>query len=101
MDKSRRHLYVTLGILAAGLAVAVPVYLRGAADESLPFELTADGKRYSYDVERLSGKQGVIFQQLGDAISSALHGWRLGITIGVLACIVALTYFLVATRKQG
>jgi hypothetical protein len=99
-DGSRRPLYITLAILAVGWAIGIPIYLaRSAEEESLPFELTEDGKKYIYNLERLGGRSAVFYEQLGDALSSAFHGWRLGITICLISCVVALIYFIRATRK--
>ena len=41
----------------------------------------------------------MFYSELSDAFSSLWHGSRLGITIGVLGCLVALVYYLSATGK--
>jgi hypothetical protein len=52
-----------------------------------------------YQLERLGGKSAVFYQELSDGFSSLWHGSRLGITIGVISCLVALVYYLSATGK--
>jgi hypothetical protein len=99
MPAPRRPLYIALAILAVGWGIGISVYLTGADDDSLPFELTSDSKRYVYQLERLGGKSAVFYSELYDGLSSLWHGSRLGITIGVLSCLVALVYYRSATRK--
>jgi hypothetical protein len=96
----RRQLYITLAILAVGWGIAIPVYLHGASDDELPFELTDAAKLNVGRLERLGGKSAVFYQQLGDSLASLFQGWRLGITIAVATCVVALVYFMVSTRPR-
>jgi ABC-type multidrug transport system permease subunit len=100
MDRHRRHVLVTLGILAAGFAVAVPVYLHGSAQESLPFELTEDGKKYLYNIQQMQGQEGLLIAQLSNFWSGLWRGWELGITLAVITCVIALAYYLIATRTK-
>jgi hypothetical protein len=95
----RRQLYITLAILGVGWGIGIPIYLRGASDEELPYELTDAAKLNVSRLERLGGKSAVFYQQLGDSLASLFQGWRLGITIAVVSCVVALVYFIVSTRK--
>jgi hypothetical protein len=101
MDRHRRQVFVTLGILAAGFAVSIPVYLHGAAQEDLPFELTEDGKKYLYNIEQMQGKEGLLIAQLTSFWNGLWRGWELGITLAVITCIAALAYYLIATREQA
>lgn len=96
---ARRHLIVAAAIFVAGWAVGIPVYLAGASEEDLPFELTDASKLYLRRLEYLGGKGAVVYQQLGDFLSSLFHGWRLGLTIGVLSTVVAMAYFMLAPRQ--
>jgi hypothetical protein len=98
MSAPRRPLYIALGILALGWGIGIPIYLSGADDDSVPFEMTTDSRRYVYQLERLGGKSAVLYSELYDAFSSLWRGSRLGITIGVLSCLVALVYYRSATR---
>jgi hypothetical protein len=94
----RRHLFITLAIFVLGWGVASAIFLTRPGDDPLPFELTDDGKRYSYDTERMAGKQAVYFAQLSEFLASLFHGQTLGLTIGVLASVAALLYYIVATH---
>jgi hypothetical protein len=99
MPAPRRPLYIALAILAVGWGIGIPIYLMGADEDSLPFELTTGSRRYVNQLERLGGKSAVFFQEVSDAFSSLWHGSRLGITIGVLSCLVALVYYWSATQN--
>jgi hypothetical protein len=94
----RRHLFITLAIFVVGWGVAIAIFVSRAGDDSLPFELTDDGKRYTYDIERLGGKQAVFIAQLNQFLTSLFQGQTLGLTIGILASCAALLYYIVATR---
>jgi hypothetical protein len=94
----RRHLFITLAIFVVGWGAAIAIFVSRAGDDALPFELTDDGKRYTYEVERLGGKQAVVFAQLNELLASLFRGQGLGLTIGVLASVAALLYYVVATR---
>jgi hypothetical protein len=99
MSSSRRHLLVIAAILAVGWGAAVPIYLRGGTDESLPMELTEDTKLNDYRLERLAGKSGVYYHQLHDGIASLWHGANLGITLFVVTSVIALAYYLAVSRR--
>ena len=95
----RRPLYVTLGILAVGWAIALPLMLADSGDDALPFEMTDDSKKYLRTIEQFGGKSSVFYAQLDQLLSSFFHGWRLGVTIAFSSCAVALIYYLRATRR--
>ena len=99
MSAPRRPLYIALAILAVGWGIGIPVYLTGTDEDALPFEMTTDSRRYVYQLERLGGKSAVFYQELYDGFASLWHGSRLGITIGVISCLVALVYYRSATPK--
>jgi hypothetical protein len=96
---ARRHLLVSTAILVMGWAVGVAIYLSAGADEQLPFELTYDSKRSVYRLEQLGGKSALFYQEIDDFLASLWHGSRLGLTIGVLASLLALAWFAFAPRK--
>jgi hypothetical protein len=96
---ARRHLYVSIAILAAGWSVGLAIYLSALDDEQLPFELTDASKLYVYRLEQLGGKFAVIYQEMNDFLASLWHGSRLGLTIGVLSSLLALGWFLLAPRR--
>ena len=99
ISRHRRHLLVIALILAAGWGAALPLYLHGAVDESLPMELTEDTKLNDYRLERLAGKSGVYYHQLHDSFASLWRGPNLGITVFVLTSLVALAYYLIVSRR--
>jgi len=99
MRAPRRPLYVALAILAVGWGIGIAIYLTAADPDSLPFEMTTGDRRYVNQLERLGGKSAVFYSELSDAFASLWQGPRLGITIGVLATVVALVYYLSATGK--
>ncbi|MFL5367476.1 MAG: hypothetical protein ACJ781_18550 [Myxococcales bacterium] len=101
MRSQRRPLYIALSILAVGWGIGIPVCLVSAAEDALPFEMTTEDRRYVYQLERFGGKSAVLYSELYDAFSSLWHGPRLGITIGVLSCLVALVYYWSATGKRS
>ena len=87
--------------MAAGWAVGIPIYLFGGNPESLPFELTSDDKVNVNRLGRLGGTQALFFEQLGEWLSSLFHGWRLGITIAVLATLLGLAIYLLAPAERS
>jgi len=98
---ARHHLIIAAAILAIGWGVGIPIYLSGSDEESLPFELTTDSRKYMNQVERLGGKSGLFYQDLLDAFHAWSHGWRLGITIAAIASIVAVIYLWLAPADTG
>jgi hypothetical protein len=96
---ARRHLFVSIAILAAGWAVGIAIWFSAAADEQLPFELTYESKRNTYRLEQLGGKSALLYQEIDDFLASLWHGSRLGLTIGVLSSLLAVCWFLLAPRK--
>jgi len=101
MPPRRRPLYIALAILAVGWGIGIAVYLTAADEDSLPFALTTDSRHYVNQLERLGGKSAVFYEELSEGISSLWHGPRLGITIGVLSCLVALVYYWSATQDRS
>jgi hypothetical protein len=101
MPAPRRPLYIALAILAVGWGIGIPIYLTGVDEDSLPFEMTTDSRHYVYQLERIGGKLAVLYQDVSDAFSSLWHGSRLGITIGVISCLVAFIYYRSATGKRS
>lgn len=97
---SRFHRNVAIGICLAGWAVGLPIYMfGGSGDDALPFELTMEAKSNVNRLGRLGGTSALVYQQFGDWLSSLFHGWRLGLTIGVLASLFALAWYQLAPRR--
>jgi hypothetical protein len=61
---------------------------------------TADSKRYQYDMERISGKSGVVAGEIYQWLSSLWHGQRLAYTIGIIATGIFLVCFLIAQHPD-
>ena len=101
MSARRRPLYIALAILAVGWGIGISDNLTTADEDSLPFELTTGSRHYVNQLERLGGKSAVFYQELSDGFSSLWHGSRLGITIGVLSCLVALVYYRTAAKSRS
>jgi hypothetical protein len=96
---ARRHLVVAMAILAVGWGIGLRIYLAGADDQTLPFELTADSRQYMNQVERLGGKSAVIYQELLALVQAWTHGWRLGITVAAISSVLALAWLWFAPVK--
>jgi hypothetical protein len=79
--------------------VGIAVYVSAGSNEQVPFELTDEAKRYTYQLEQSGGQFALMVHQINESVAGAFHGAALGITIGVLATIVALCWFLVARRR--
>ncbi len=102
MTRAPLHRNIALAILAAGWAVGLPIFMfAGSGEESLPFELTSDSRINANRLGRLGGRSALFYQQLGDWLGGLFHGWRLGLTIGVLASLLALAWYLLAPPRQA
>jgi hypothetical protein len=90
----RAHRNFAAGLCIAGWLVGLPIYMfAGSGAESLPYELTYDNKVNIDRLERLGGKSAFFYQQLGEFLSSFFRGSTLGLTIGVLATLLALAWY--------
>jgi len=97
MRRAPLHRKIALAILAAGWLVGIPILMFGASDDAdLPFELTMDTKVSIGRLERLGGRSALFYENLREALSALFHGWRLGLTIVVLASVLALAWYLLA-----
>jgi hypothetical protein len=101
MPPSPLHRNIALAIAAISWAVGLPILaLARDAGESLPFELTMDAKINDQRLERLAGKSALVYQELGAWLDSMFHGWKLGLTVGVLGSLFALAWYLLAPHRQ-
>ncbi len=97
MRRAPLHRNIALAIAAAGWAIGLPIFMfAGEGSESLPFELTMDARVNVNRLERLGGKSALFYEQLGEWLNGIFHGWRLGLTIGVLGSLLALAWYLLA-----
>jgi hypothetical protein len=96
---AKRHQFVPFAILVFGWAIGLAIYLSAAGDEQLPFELTDASKLYRYRLEEAGGKSALLYEDIRQFVESLWHAPRLGLTIGVLASVVALVWFRLAPRR--
>jgi hypothetical protein len=96
MRRAPLHRNIALAFLAAGWLVGIPILMFAGDDADLPFELTMDTKVNIGRLERLGGRSALFYEQLRETITALFHGWRLGLTIGVLGSLLALAWYLAA-----
>jgi hypothetical protein len=102
MRRAPPHRNIALAIFAAGWLAGLPILMFGAGDDAaLPFELTMDAKVNLGRLERLGGRSALFYEQLGETLGAFFHGWRLGLTIGVLGSLLALAWYLLAPDARG
>ena len=92
-DRRRRHLAVATGILLAGLAAAVVIYVRATATADAPLEFSPDtSKRYLRDLELYGGTANVLAVEAKTWWDGLWHGTSLAYTVAALALLAALAY---------
>lgn len=97
MRRAPLHRNIAIAILAAGWLVGLPILIFAPDDDAaLPFELTMETRVNIARLERLGGKSALFYEQLRETLSALFHGWRLGLTIAVLASLLALAWYLLA-----
>ena len=83
-------------ILAAGLTGAALIYLF-AADDAAPVTEIGDRRVNEFQIERIGGMAAVYAVRFNQWLGSLWHGRQLAFTIGVLAIVIALVCFWVAS----
>ena len=98
--RARRIRAVTEGILAAGLGSAALVYLfaRPQGANPLGYE-PEDTKRYLRDLELYGGKVNVLATEFTKWWDGLWHGRNLAFTVAWLTLLLALAFWLMATRR--
>ena len=97
MRRAPLHRNIALAILAASWLVGLPILMLAPDDDAaLPFELTMDTRVNIGRLERLGGKSALFYDQLRETLGALFHGWRLGVTIGVLGSLLAFAWYLLA-----
>jgi hypothetical protein len=95
---------ISIAILIVGVIVGIVIYVTTKDDGnalndeivgSQVYSITPGQYKFSqHDAENISGKFGVISTQFGDWFFSLWHGKQLGITLAVLAIVIAaICYF--------
>ncbi len=95
----KRHHFVTMLMLVAGLGSAAVIYLTAGnpAPSSMVDEFE-ESKRFMHDLELYGGKANVAAYKFLDWFDGLWHGQALAFTIAFLTVVVSLGYFLVASR---
>ncbi len=95
----RRH-FLTAGILGAGWAAALMVYVKaGPSVEDDDLYDIEHSKRYLRQVEMIGGKAGLLANDLREWSSGLFHGRSLAYTLAVLTALVALAAHLFQKRR--
>lgn len=109
----RRIRTAGVGILAAGLLVAVPIYIKASLDEQAElaaetpqrqFQHTfapAETKKSEVAMELVAGKEGILGTEITEWFVSLGHGKRLACTIAVISIAGFLTCLLLAHPRLG
>ncbi|MDB5815954.1 MAG: hypothetical protein JWN23_3071 [Rhodocyclales bacterium] len=93
----KRIFYSGVVILFAGLLGAVLIYALSTDAETVEI---ANRQAYEFQIERIGGKATVYLVRLNEWLISLWHGKQLGITVGVLAIVIALLCFWVAAQMS-
>ncbi len=94
---SKRIFYAGVIILVAGLIAASCIYAFAMEANTVEF---ANRQAYEFQIERIGGMATVYMVRFNEWLSSILHGKPLGITVGVLAVVIALMCFWIAAQLK-
>jgi hypothetical protein len=98
-NQRTRYQLVTILMLLAGLGSAAVIYLTaGSPDESSMVSDFEGSKRYVHDLELYGGKANVIADKFARWFDGLWHGQSLAFTVAFLTVVIAVGYFLVASR---
>ncbi len=102
VGRSRRRHFITAGILCAGWAIALFVYLTSApATEDFDIYDMEHSKRYLRQVEMIGGKAGLLANDVHDWLAGLFHGQSLAYTIAVVTAFVALAAHLMQKGRAA
>ena len=90
-----------IAVLAAGLGIAVGLYI-GAGDDSAPgvFDAVYGSKRYVRDLQLYGGKASVLFDEFMRWFGSLWEGRRLAYSVAVLTLAASGALFYAAGRAK-
>ena len=98
-DPRPRYKVVTILMLLVGLGSALAIYLTaGSPDEIGMVEEYEESKRFAHDLELYGGKANLIANKFSRWFEGLWHGQSLAYTVAVLTVVIAVGYFLVASR---
>ncbi len=97
-----RYRVVTALMLIAGLGSAVVIYLSaGGPGESSMVDEFEESKRFAHDLELYGGKANVIAYKFSRWFDGLWHGQSLAFTVAFLTVVIAIVYFLIASRLSA
>ncbi len=88
-----RRTAVAAGILCAGCAAALFIYLTAAPPSDPLGERLEDSKRYLRQMEIYGGKANVLASEIRERFAGLWHGRALAFTVGGLSALLALAVF--------
>ncbi len=91
----KRVFYSGVFILVAGLIAGVLIYVFSTDEPTIEI---ANRQAYEFQIERIGGKAEVYVVRFNEWLSSLWHGKQLGITLGLLAIVIALVCFWAADQ---
>jgi hypothetical protein len=94
--KARRKA-VAAGILLAGVAAALLIYLTATPSRDLFGERPEDSKRYLHQMEMYGGKANILASEIREKFVGLWHGRALAFTVAGLSVLLALTVFIALT----
>ena len=87
-------------VLAIGLSIAAGIYFFAPEpDENMTLYEMSISKQYARTLERLGGKQALLFDDIQRWLAARWQGKQLGVTIGWLSVGAALILYLAARRR--
>lgn len=92
-----RRRAVTAGILLAGFATGLVLYLAAPAPDDLLGNQALQSKQYLRQMEVYGGTANVLASEIREWFDGLWHGTTLGITIACLSAFLALVVFLALT----
>lgn len=88
-------------VLVIGLSVAAGIYFFAPErDENMAMVELAMSKQYARTLQRLGGKQALLFDDIQRWVAARFEGKQLGVTIGALSILVAGIMAWIDRRKR-
>jgi len=89
------------GILIAGLAPAIFIYVGAGPVDDPSAERLEDSKRYLRQMELYGGTANVLASQIREWFDGLWHGRRLAFTVAALVAVLAGVAYLVLTPRPA
>src|SRR5262249_19673333 len=88
-------------VLAIGLSIAAGIYFFAPEqDENLAMYEMSNSKQYVRTLQRLGGRQAVLFDEIQTWFAARWQGKQLGVTIGVISAGAALLLYLAGRHSK-